>query len=362
MEPDELVQYQKDTDNGSKFEILDMVQRYIGSKHGRLNSKKTVYAVIKSFFAHNRAELPRDPRFIMRGDVEKVVGKLTTSDIRQMVLSSNKCYRAIFISMFQGGMDTASLLYWSENGLESLREQLRENPDVIKVELPGRRKRKNSAPFYTLIGRDAIKAVKDWMTVRPEGHKQIFLTRSFIDKENGIRAPVSAKSLKIYWLSHLEKNGFIERGGDSSKRYGMNLHEMRDVFRSQWEKSPAKASVAEFMMGHQVDPLEYNKAFRDEKWVKKEYKNALPLLQLMSSGRPFGQVEEDEVDNLRNRVNELEAELEAERRNKIEKDVEFRKLVETVKRMEPAFAGVQELMKEKMDRDRARKSNARAEE
>ncbi|MBA7668076.1 hypothetical protein ES703_76180 [subsurface metagenome] len=343
MGPDELVQYQKETDNGTKFDVLDLVQRYIGSKHGRLSSKKTIYAVLRSFFAHNRAELPRDPRFIMRGDVEKVVGKLTTTDIQQMVLSSNKCYRAIFLSMFQGGLDTASLLYWSENGLEDLREQLRGDPDVIKIELPGRRSRRNSAPFYTMIGMDAIKLVKDWMKVRPEGHKQIFLTRAFLDKERGIRAPISSKSLKIYWLSHLEKNGFIERGGDSSKRYGMNLHEMRDVFRSQWEKSSAKGSVAEFMMGHQVDPLEYNKACRDSSWVKKEYKKGLPLLQLMSSGRPYGQVEEDEVDNLRDRVNELEAELGTERMRKVEEAGEISDLKMKVETMIPAFALVQRI-------------------
>ena len=280
MGADELIEFQKNVDNGSRYEILDLVQRYIGSKHGRLSSKKTTYAIIRSFFAHNRAELPKDPSFIMRGDVEKVVGKLKIEDIRDMVLSSNKCYRAIFLTMFQGGMDTASLLYWSENGLESLKEQLRGDPETIKIDLPGRKKRRNSAPFHTYIGVDAIKELREWLKVRPEGHSSIFITKQ--------GAPVSSKSLKMYWLQHLEKNGFIERGGDSSKRYGMNLHEMRDVFRSQWEKSPAKGSVAEFMMGHQVDPLEYNKAHRDEDWTREQYLLALPMFEIMSTSRPYG--------------------------------------------------------------------------
>jgi len=69
----------------------------------------------------------------------------------------------------------------------------------------------------------------------------------------------------------------------------------------------AKASVAEYMMGHKVDPLEYNKAHRDEAWTKKEYVKALPMLQIMSSGRPFGLVEEEEVDILKQEIREIKA-------------------------------------------------------
>lgn len=59
-------------------------------------------------------------------------------------------------------------------------------------------------------------------------------------------------------------------------------------------------------MGHVVDPLEYNKAHYDRKWVRKEYTKALPFLNIMSSGRPFGQVDEDEIESLRRKVRELE--------------------------------------------------------
>ncbi len=311
MTPDELVRYQRESDSESNYDILDLIQRWIGTMEARQSSKTTAYTIIRSFFSHNRVALPKDATFIIRGDREKVVGRLTIENIRDMALSANRCYRAIFISMFQGGLDTSSLIYWSENGLESLRKQLRYDPKTIKIELPGRKKRKNRDPFYTLIGQDAIEALKAWIEVRPSGHEQIFLTRAFEDKEKGIRRPVSHRSVMMYWLKHLEKTGLINRnGGNHTTRYGMNLHEIRDVFRSQWEKTPAKASVAEFMMGHVVDPLEYNKAHRDEAWTLQEYGKAAPLLQIMTSARPYGQVEEEEVQILRDRVNDLEARLE----------------------------------------------------
>ena len=76
-------------------------------------------------------------------------------------------------------------------------------------------------------------------------------------------------------------------------------------------KSPAKASVVEFCMGHIVDPLEYNKAHHDEKWVRGEYRKALPMLQIMSSDTPFGKVDVDEVESLRAQVADLQAQVES---------------------------------------------------
>ena len=99
------------------------------------------------------------------------------------------------------------------------------------------------------------------------------------------------------------------RDGKNTHRYGKNPHEIRDVFRSLWEKTPAKGSVAEFMMGHTVDPLFYNKAFRDEDWVMEQYNLALPMLQIMSSDTPFGRVNGKTVTELLERIEQLEKKL-----------------------------------------------------
>lgn len=285
MSPNELIQYQKEASNSHRYDVLDMIQRYVGSIEGRrAGTVEKIYSMLRSFFAHNRAELPRDPTFIIRGDVEKVRGTLSVEEVRDVVLSSRPLYRAVFLSIFQGGMGLDEFSYWNIHGLQSLREQLRGYPEVVRIDLPGRKKRKNKDPYYTLIGIDAIKAIRDYFRIRPENELGIFL--------NQYGKPVSKAATAVYWIRHLVKLGFIvptpEKGG--AARYGKNMHEIRDVFRSQWEKSPAKASVAEFLMGHVVDPLEYNKAHRDEAWTQEEYLSALPMLQIMSSARPFGLV------------------------------------------------------------------------
>ena len=300
--PDELVAYQKEADNSHQYDILDLLQSYVGQLDNlRARSKKREYAGLRGLFAHNRAVLPQDPTFTVRSQHAPVRGILKVEEIRDMVLGSNRVYRAVFLCMFQGGMGLNEFDYWNRNGWDKLREDLGEGLDVIRVDLPGRKKRKNVDPFYTLIGPDAVKALKEWLTVRPRDAEAIFT--------NQHGGPIKMNSLGLYWLRHLEKLGFIQlkRNGKKSNRYGKNPHEMRDVFRSQWEKSPAKASVAEFMMGHIVDPLFYNKACRDEDWVREMYLQALPMLQIMSSDTPFGKFNGKAVSKLQGRISELEA-------------------------------------------------------
>lgn len=301
--PDELVAYQKEAENSQQYDILDIVQGYVGQLDLRVKSKKREYSALRSLFAHNRAVLPDDPTFRVRSRHTAVEGTLKLEEIRDMIVSFNKVYRAVFLCMFQGVLGLEEFDQWNRNGWEKLREDLRGDPELIMISFPSGRKL-NPRAFYTLIGPDAIKALKDWIAVRPPDAEAIFV--------NQHGRPIVVHSARMYWLRHLEKLGFIERvkNGKKSNRYGKNSHEMRDVFRSQWEKSPAKGSVAEFMMGHQVDPLEYNKAFRDEEWVREQYLLALPMLQIMSSDTPFNRVNGKTVKRLEDKIAELESQIE----------------------------------------------------
>lgn len=318
--PDELVEYQRTSDNGSKFDILNCVQRYVIDTPGRHGYKKKKLDNVRSFFLHNRAELPRDRSFNIRGDQPRVIGTLTPEEIRHVVLSSNKAYRAIFLCMLQGALDQEMFTYWNENWYEDLVKQLKENPKVVKVDLPGRKAMKFEKPYYTFIGGDAIEAIQQYLKVRPDEARGIFV--------NQRGKPIGKADLKKYWTRHLRKLDIVkstDKGLTKEERTrirtGKNLHEIRDVFRSLWSKSPAKHFIGEYFMGHQIDALEYDKSFRDVSFYRREYLLALPMLQIMSSGRPFGQVEEDVLYTQQRRIEVLESELErlrAGRSNEIE--------------------------------------------
>lgn len=326
--PDQMIEYQEEALNSHRYDLVDLMQGYIQSLvDKRAGYKRKVQSTIRSFFAHNRVELPKDPRFIIRSDIQRVVGTLTLEEVRRIILAANPVYRAIFLSMFQGGMGKAEFEYWNLNGWESLKKQLKDDPKVLRVDLPGRKKVRNIRPYYTLLGGDAIEAIKNWLQHRsetvpiyhPDDKKKDIEKRRIIKEEPNTAifsskylTPITAKTASMYWMRFCRRLGIVptEENSNKGNRYGKNLHELRTLFRSQWEKAPnIKVSVAEYLMGHEVDPLDYNQAFRDEKWTRKEYLKALPMLQILSSGKPFGQVQEDEVDRLNGRIKDLEAEL-----------------------------------------------------
>lgn len=66
----------------------------------------------------------------------------------------------------------------------------------------------------------------------------------------------SYPALHVYWTGKLEAAGLIDRANTPYVRYGKNPHELRDLFRTRWEKSGSNPVGAEFCMGHTVDPLE----------------------------------------------------------------------------------------------------------
>ncbi len=310
MNPDELVKYQKETENSERYDILDLAQGFTLDMGGRTSTKKRAYATVKSFFMHNRAQLPLDGAFKIRGE-PKSVGTLTIEEIKTLYTASNPVYQAITICLFQSGLGLAEFEYWNLNGFEDLKQQLKGDPDLIRIHLPQRFKSEREEPFSTRLGYDAIQALKRYVELRPETEETaIFLSQ--------YKTPIMKDDIRKYLSRRCIKLGLItpKKDGYSGHRYGKNPHEMRDVFRSQWEKSSAKSSVAEFCMGHKVDPLEYNKAANDPSFVDSEYRKAERLLNILSSQTPYGLVDEDVVEQQESRIADLEAQLEKERKAK----------------------------------------------
>jgi site-specific recombinase XerD len=341
MTPEDLVAYQAENKN---YVILDLIQKYIGEMEGRTSSKKTAYAVLRSLFLHNRAELPKDPSFNISSEVAPVNGELKPEQIKKMLDRSNTTYRAILLCIFQGALDLSCFEYWNLNGWEELKEQLDRGEQIVKITLPGRKKKRNETPFYTLIGPDAVTWIKNYLEDggRPRGEKAIFIDKDGNRKEaifyNKDGKPMTKHALDLYWLRGLTKEKMIKRRvgegvGARSSRYGKNLHEMRDTFRTQWAKTSASKDVAEFLMGHDVDPLGYNKAMQDVDWAREEYKAALPMLQLWSEVSPLGYASRDKVKR-------LEAEIEG---LKSGRSSEMEAMQAQINLMMPAFNMVQRM-------------------
>jgi integrase len=354
--PDQLIEYQKAADNGKRFEILDLAQRWIIKMDGRFSYKKSRLTHVRSFFLHNRGELPRDLGFKIHGDLRKVVAELKPEEIKTTILSCNKVYRALYLSMFQGAMDEERLTYWSTHGLDKLREDLREKPKIIRVDLPGRKG--NEENYYTLLGKDAIDALETWLVERPgliEFHKRS--KPEFVDKGaifiDQFGDSISKPAIQLYWRAHMRRLGLAaQRNTDPRNRTGKSVHELRDSFRTLWSFSKAAAHVGEYLMGHTIDDLGYDKSPKNEKFVRAEYEKAVKYLNLLSSGNAFGLVSEDELEGLRRQLEEAKQgqnDRVAELKNEVDRlksqESEFTQIRAEFKKLKDDFLKIEELRK-----------------
>jgi len=307
MSPDDMVKFQQAVDNGSRYVIIDrLVQPYLTACEVRYHTKRQRLIHIRSFFSHNRAELARDPNIRIRSDEPPIQGTLTVEDVKLAILACKPAYQAAFLCMFQSAMDQEMLTYWNEHGYDDLIRQLAtvqklpREEQTIRIQLPGRKSNRNREGFYTFIGADAIDAIRNWLPDRPSHATAIFTDQN--------KTPLDKSNMRHLWNYNIKRLGLVDPGlKHKGARTGKGLHEMRDVWRSMWSKSPASATVGEYLMGHQIDVLQYDKSFRDVEFYRREYLKAVPWVNILSSGRAFGQVSEDQVEHLQRRVKELEA-------------------------------------------------------
>jgi hypothetical protein len=181
---------------------------------------------------------------------------------------------------------------------------------------------RNKRPYYTLLGRDASEALKVYMRHRP----QAATTAIFVNQKG---TALTEKIIAQYWLRAMKRLGLVTEGQGKNIRYGKNPHELRDTFRTRWHKSGADGLVAEFFMGHEVDPLGYNKAMSDEDYTKKEYMKAERWLNILSDDPT--RISLNELEELQHKLDETEKGRDSEVQRLKTEMAEMRQMMEDVK-------------------------------
>jgi hypothetical protein len=147
--------------------------------------------------------------------------------------------------------------------------------------------------------------LKTWLKVRPDvGGRDLFI--------NGYGNPINYSSMETYHNRHLKKLGLFEspEPGSTRSRSGRNIHEIRDFFKTRFHLSHADLLVADFCMGHDIDPLGYDKAMRDESYVRNEYRKAEPWLNFRSQDPQLIPI--DQYENVLRQNDELEKKVKLE--------------------------------------------------
>ena len=315
MSPDDMVEYILDGTPRQINDFLDLKKAYLQSMNGTSSYKSTGNKVIQSFFIHNRAPLPRDATLNISADRPPTDGELKPEEIRDLALASNRTYRAVILCMFSAGMGQEEFFYWSNNGLKDLHEQRDEG--LVKINNVGRKLAKNEHTYITFLGGDALFALREYLEkTRPHIVDRLQMKNPRFKDSGAIflnqrGEPLSKNAFGLYWRRILRNLGIIEpkTGRNVTTRYGKGAHEMRDTFRTLWRKSAVPVEYAEYFMGHikAFDQYGYDKTYKDEKDLMKKYLTALPYLNILTSARPFGLVDQEEYEN--SRILELEEEV-----------------------------------------------------
>jgi len=352
--PAEVLDMQDAMTGRTRFHLLSLMQQWVQAKNIRVGTKVLIYSGLRSFFEHSHVPLPKDSSFRFTSTQSPVTALLSVSEFRRIVLSANILYQFVFMAMCQGLMGENEFIYANENCWPEIEPQLHQGRQHIKITLPGRKKKRNVQPFFTFwgkdaaeclrrylaqrgpikhgeaiclgergkpLGRDAIRKYFHWHAVRvgvlrqhtpmcPECGAETRRVRSrkgtgtykifFVCNECGVRTPAS--KLKERW---------------STVRYGAACHEIRDLARSEWQRSKADPMCAELFMGHVVDRNFYLKIMQlHPEYAESEYTKAEPYLNILSVPDPDLVRKEyftSEIEKLRRQVHELAEALEEQR-------------------------------------------------
>ena len=323
LTPDEAVAFQQAHLGAYRF--VDAAYQWLEqNRRLSVNTMEMRMGIIRGFFLANRAPLPRD-KHRFHSDKTLVVGELSVDEFRKILLSCNvPDYKAALLVQFQSGSGRGELNYINRHHAEHVWREVKRNRRIIRLTLPGRKANRNRRPYYTFIGSDAVEALSRLFHHRG-WTKPAFL---FLDQYGH---PVTPKALSSYFTRHAIKAGVIrqqtwpclECGGETVKqlrshrgvrrtvylctqchvehqaseyamtekdwgglRYRVRTHELRDLFRTQWHRAQRYAAVdpdaGEFFMGHSIDRDAYDKIMKDVAEARRQYRLAVPWLNVVS--------------------------------------------------------------------------------
>ncbi len=375
VEPEEAVEWQRR--HAGDYRFVDLAYEWFKSQSWlRVSSIQTKYGCIRGFFLANRVPLPKDSRHRFHSDKAPVFGELTVDEFRQILYASNPSYRCAYAVMFWSGSGVGELLHINTALADHVFDMVKRGKKFVRLVMPGRKANRNRRPYFTFIGGDVIGLLRRLFASRA-WKRDTVLFRTDYGK------PVTSNSLQTYFRSRAFKLGLVERktincwkcgkavvwqrrkvegknkiyyvcaecgldvaASDCSLnrcqragvRYRMRTHELRDLFKTEWHRGCASTGAdlvcSDFFMGHDVDPLKYDKLMRDTSFALEQYRKVLPWLNILSEDPR--KIERSEVltqlEASETKVDALARELgELRRRMKV---LDHPKLIEILDRLE----------------------------
>lgn len=191
--------------------------------------------------------------------------------------------------MFQGAVGLAEYDQFNTCVWREVVKHL-DDPGPVRVDLyRSKTSRTNVKRYYTFLGEDAKRLIKEWLMMRTKeaGEEALFVA---YNKNEGRWVPVTGELVSNMIRKVARRTGIIKR--NTLGRYHIHAHEFRDLFKSMCTLTGVQRVASEFFLGHDVDKLGYDKSPQyDEGWFRNEYRKIEPKLNLISN--PSGEAYED---------------------------------------------------------------------
>ena len=182
--------------------------------------------------------------------------------------------RALILVNFQGGMDAETLCSIKYGDIS---EGLTNNEHPLRLDLF---REKNGVEYYTFLGRDAVKALKAYISdMTSRGVKYSHNTPLFLKergKEEGMTTNLVQNMMKI--VAH--NAGFIDDKNNGKAFNPLGPHALRESFGSIMINSGVPDTIVDFWLGHRIG--EMGEAYKSvqAKSLKKMYLDREKLLSL----------------------------------------------------------------------------------
>jgi hypothetical protein len=293
--PTEFLAFQEETKGRQRFILPDLITDHVQGKGGTYKSMTTQVSHLRTFFTHNRVELPPIGNWHPNPTKEPTKSTLTLEQVRQIILHADPRDQAIYLTMFQGWMDLERFRKFNRKYAALLVKHIHEKglDEPFRIDFLAGRKR-NRRPFYTYIYHDALAAWRFYFEHErgwPREDEPIAIT----DKGT---APAK-KTVRDNFIRTAQRLHIRLPPKVKGERSGIAPHEaFRDVVKSHMHTAKKKGFdmvCGEFWMGHGIDPYNYDKFTEKEiEYMLENVKIAAGYLNILTGPAPAN-VSEDEM-------------------------------------------------------------------
>jgi len=311
--PSELLVFQEEAKGRDRFILPDLIIDFIQTKGGTYVSMTTQFSHLRTFFTHNRVELPPIGNWRPNPTKEPAKSNLTLEQVRQIILHADPRDQAIYLTMLQGWMDLERFSRFNRKYAAALVKHLREKglDEPFRIDVLGGRKR-NRRAYFTYVYHDALAAWEFYFENErgwPNEGEAMAITES--------GGPPAKKTIRDNFIRTALRLHIRMPPKVKGERSGVAPHEaFRDVVRSYMQTAKKKGFdtlCGDFWMGHQIDPYNYNKfSEKEPEYVLENAKIAAEYLNILSGKQESEKLASmaKENEELRGRVSKLEGQFE----------------------------------------------------